>query len=82
VKWERFKQIVKMQRKMQNWLMSKEQGGSNRIMFYMSVRNSAGHSISFPPHAINLKTGETFAWDEFGGLTKYNIKEILKENET
>jgi len=82
MKWERFKKIVKMQRKMQNWLIDKEQGGCNAVMFSIGVMDEESNDwIDFPPHRIDLRTGYVHATNCNGKFKKYNIKKLLKDAE-
>lgn len=82
MKWDRFKQIVKMMRKMQEWLMYKEQGGCSTVMISIGVyHEKENDNIKFVPHRIDLRTGKVNAFNYLGQYKEYNIKELLKASE-
>lgn len=69
-------------RKMQHWLIYKEQDGCSEVMFSISVYSEKENDhIRFPPHCIDLRTGKVEAVNYMGKFKKYNIKELLKQFE-
>ena len=74
--WPRFKELVKELREQQRHLMN-EQAGGNQIMIALHIWDGDDHSITFVPHAIDLRSGRVFT-RAYGKYQHINIKKIME----